>query len=260
MLRGLYTSALGMTTQQSRMDVVSNNIANVNTTGFKREAVASQSFASRLAQKIDDPTAPTSFLLDRMPIGLLSQGLFIDEVFTDFSNGPLRRTNNSLDLAIMGQGSFFTVQAPGENGEMQTLYTRDGAFTLGPNGMLLTMDGAQVMGLNGAITMPNGYIIINEQGSIFVNDVLVDTLRVVDIPNPESLRQARDTMFTATDATIENGFSGQVEQGFLEGSNVVPVREMVELITLSRAYEANSRMIQLQDETLGRAVNDIAKR
>lgn len=260
MIRGLFTSALGMTTQMQRMDVVSNNIANVDTTGFKRESVASQSFAERMAQRINDPAAieifPMLSLFRDTPIGPMSPGVFIDEVFTDFSNGHLQQTSNALDIALVGQG-FFSIDVDGEE-----MFTRDGFFTMASDGTLVTANGDLVLGLNGAIQLPNGTIVIDDAGSVFVNDLYIDTLRIVEFTNPQSLRQAGHNLFRTTAASeeAEAGFVGLVRQGFLEGSNVQAVREMVELISLSRAYEANSRILQMQDETLGRAVNEIARR
>ena len=262
MLRGLYTSALGMTTQMQRMDVTSNNIANVNTVGFKRDATASQAFTDRLAHRLDDPavTGVLRLLGRNTPMGIMSPGVFIDEVFTDFQTGGMRATGGPLDLALAGSG-FFAVNAQMPGGEYQEKFTRDGTFTLAADGTLVTMEGSRVQGIGGGdINIPIGTIVIDESGRIFSNDTYVDTIRMVDFENTESLRKTRGNYWTVTDETVMLGFTGRVEQGFLENSNVQAVREMVELVALSRAYEANARMVQIHDETLGRAVNEIARR
>jgi len=262
MLRGLYTSALGMTTQMQRMDVVSNNIANVNTTAFKRDSVAAQAFSDRLAHRINDPAVAGTLRLmsGSSPVGGLTQGVFIDEVFTDFSTGGVRETGGPLDLALSGSG-FFAINVTNNDGSEQEKFTRDGSFTLAADGTLVTSMGSRVQGQGGgSINIPIGVISVDENGRIFSNDAYVDTIRVVDFDNPESLRKTRGSYFTVTEETEMADFGGRIIQGFLENSNIQAVREMVELVALSRAYEANARMVQIHDETLGRAVNEIARR
>jgi len=262
MLRGLYTSALGMTTQMQRMDVVSNNIANVNTVGFKRDAVAAQAFSDRLGHRLDDPAVQGVLrLLGRTsPVGHLTQGVFIDEVFTDFAVGGLRETGSPLDVALTDPG-FFVFTVLNFDGSEQEKFSRDGAFTLASDGTLITMDGSRVQGQGGdSINVPVGIVTIDDGGRIFSNEVYVDTIRMVNFSNPESLRKTRGSYWVTTDESEMIEYTGRIEQGFLESSNVQVVREMVELIALSRAYEANARMVQIHDETLGRAVNEIARR
>lgn len=262
MLRGLYTSALGMTTQQQRMDVVSNNIANVNTTGFKRDAVAAQAFSDRFSYRLHDPAVAGVLRLfgNAHFTGLMHAGVFIDEVFTDFDSGGFRETGGPLDVALTDRG-FFAVTVTNADGSEQEKFQRDGAFTLAADGTLVTMTGSRVQGISGdTINIPIGIITIDDQGRIFSNNEFVDTLRIVDFSNPESLRKTRGNYWNVTPESVMVDYTGRVEQGFLENSNVNVVREMVELIALSRAYEANARMVQIHDETLGRAVNEIARR
>jgi flagellar basal-body rod protein FlgG len=256
MVRGLYTSALGMITQMQRMDVITNNIANVNTTGFKRDHVAAQSFSERLTKKIEDPAVLRLF--QNIPIGRLNQGVFIDEVYTDFTSGTLRETGGALDVALVSRG-FFCVSVNGAGGARE-LYTRDGSFSLGSDGLLVTRDGGRVLGQNGEIRLPNGEIAIDERGAITVNGEYIDTLRITDFEDARTLRKNGDNYYSTTADSRQAAFTGSVVQGFLENANVQTVKEMVELIALSRAYEANSKMIQTHDQTMGRAVNDIAGR
>ncbi|MCL1986677.1 MAG: flagellar hook-basal body protein [Firmicutes bacterium] len=262
MLRGLYTSALGMTTQMQRMDVVSNNLANVNTTSFKRDSVAAQAFSDRLGLRLNDPavTGIIRLMGSTGPVGALGQGVFIDEVFTDFETGGIHETGSPLDLAIIDNG-FFALTVTNQDGTQQEQFSRAGAFTLSSDGTLIDMMGAIVQNQGGApINVPVGTITIDQAGQIFVNEEYVDTIRIVNFENLESLRKTRGSYWTTTEESQMIDFTGTVQQGFLENSNVSPVREMVELIALSRAYEANSRLVQLHDETLGRAVNEIARR
>jgi flagellar basal-body rod protein FlgG len=190
-------------------------------------------------------------------IGKLNPGVFVDDVFTAFTQGALEQTGNSLDLALSGSG-FFVVNINGEE-----LFTRDGAFTM-LNGLLLTAEGGRVQGENGDINLPEGYITINEQGRIYVNGEYVDTLRITNFNRDglHSLRKMEDNFYRASETTAgsEIPFDGLIAQGFLEGSNVNIVEEMVQMIATSRAYDTNARMITIQDGTLQRAVNDIARR
>jgi len=254
MIRGIYTSALGMITNMQRLDVVSQNMANVNTTGFKRDHVVSHEFSDVLISRMNDPGLR---MFRSWPIGHVNPGVFIDDVFTAFTQGGLQQTGNTLDLALSGQG-FFTVSLNGEE-----YYTRDGAFTMS-NGFMLTQSGARVQGENGDIQLPDGYIVIDEQGRIYVNDEYVDTLKFANFTRDglHSLRKMHDNLYRASEFTPGEDipFEGLVLQGYLEGSNVNIVQEMVQMITISRSYETNARMITVQDGTLQKAVNEIARR
>jgi len=255
MVRGLYTSALGMITQMNRMDVVANNIANADTTGYKRDIAVTRSFSEELFRRLDDATD----IRPNPRIGPMTLGIFVDDIHTDYATGSFRTTNGNLDLAVSGAG-FFVVQATDANGNTIEKYTRDGAFTLAQDGSLMTKDGYRVMGENGPIVLPHGTIGIDESGFIYVNDQLTDRLRLVDFTNPTSLRKTGDNLWAATPESDFRNFSAKVMQGVLENSNVNSVKEMVEMITLSRVYEANSRLVMVHDNTLGKAVNEIARR
>ena len=252
MIRGLYTSALGMITRMQRMDVVSNNIANADTTSFKRDQVASQSFSEELMQRLNDPGL--RIFRPVVPVGYMSQGVFVDDVYTDFSSGALRQTFGSLDLSVNGQG-FFCVDVRGEE-----LYTRDGAFTLRNDGALVTKDGGLVQGQGGAIILPNGEINISARGDIYVNSEYIDTIKMTNFADTHRLRKERDNYYRPIPDTPTAAFEGQLIQGYLENSNVNSVKEMVEMISLSRAYETNARMVTIHNTIMGRAVNDIGRK
>lgn len=255
MVRGLYTSATGMLTQQRRMDVVANNLANVNTTGHKRDFVVVRSFSEELSHRINDD----SDWARSRPVGFYPLGLFIDDVYTDHSVGAFQVTGGALDLALTTQG-FFVINTVDEAGGAAERFTRAGSFTLGPDNVLMTKAGGRVQGESGDIVIPNGEINIDRNGFIYSNGELVDRLRLVDFTDTRSLRKVGDNLFATTPESVEAAFSGMVEQGYLERSNVNSVREMVEMITLQRIYDANSRLISVHDRTLGNAVNDIARR
>jgi flagellar basal-body rod protein FlgG len=250
MVRGLYTSAMGMITHMQRMDVITNNLSHVDTTGYKRDHVVSHAFSNEVMRRLNDPGLR---LFRDWPIGIVNPGVFVDTMFTDFSQGALRSTGNDLDLAISGQG-FFVVNVNGEE-----LFTRDGSFTIF-DGILMTADGGRVQGLNGDITLPSGLVTIGSNAQLYVNGEYIDTLRLTNFTDLNSLRKLQNNFFRTTEESEILGFDGQVLQGYLEASNVNSVREMVQIITLSRAYETNSRMITIQDQTLQQAVNNIARR
>lgn len=257
LVRGLYTGASGMTGEMVRSDVIANNLANVNTTGFKREHSVFRTFPEVLIRRINDAVvASPGGLIDLRPaVGVMGAGVLVDEIMTDHAQGPLRQTQNSLDLAIVGPG-FFVVQTPG--GER---LTRNGAFTVGPDGVICTAEGYPVLGQAGPIVIRGEQVLVDENGGVTVDGKPAGRFRVVSFPAPVGLTKLGDTLFAATpeagEAQPAGGF--RVEQGFLEMANVNVVSEMVNLIAVIRAYEANQKVVQAHDETLGRAVNSVAR-
>jgi flagellar basal-body rod protein FlgG len=247
-----------MSTQLKKMDVIANNIANVNTTGYKKDSIATQSFSEELMKRLNDPGPMPIPFRYAVPIGKVTSGVFLDTVFTNFASGSLVETGNALDLAMHGNG-FFTVSVSDAFGRQAEMYTRDGDFAL-LSGRLVTSDGSQVIGNNGPITIPEGDISIDEFGNIFSNGEFIDTLRIVDFEDRSTLRSAKNNKFETTVDSVFTAPEGRVRQGSLEGSNVVPAREMIELISINRTYEASQRAIMTIDTTLNRAVNDIGSR
>lgn len=255
MVRGLYTASNGMVTQQKKLDVISNNLANVNTTGFKKDGVIVESFDSVLTQKINDKSIPMN-----QTIGKMTLGCKVSQVYTDNSQGGVTITDDPYNVAILGNG-MFNVGIEDKEGNMQTRYTRDGSFTLTPDGTLMTKEGNYVLGQNGKIVLPQGSnnIRISENGTIFNNNVEIDKLVLTDFENPESLRKQGNNLYYQTEDTKTNPFEGKLMQGYVESSNVNTVREMVDMISVMRTYEANQKVIQTQDETLRKAVSEVGK-
>jgi len=240
------------------MDVISNNIANVNTNGFKRDRVITQSFSDVFMRRVNDPTIndPTRLpFRNSVPVGRYSLGTFVDDLSTDFSTGSFSTTGGTFDLDINGYG-FFAVNFRG-----QERYIRDGAFTLNQDRVLVTKDGHSVIGANGApITVPDGIVNISPSGEIFVDGELVNTMRLVDFENPAMLRNQGANLWNALEGANPMPFTGRVEQGVLELSNVNIVREMVEMIEITRTYEANQRMITVIDGTMQLAAQEIGRK
>lgn len=257
MVRGLYTSALGMITQMQNMDVVANNIANVDTTGYKTDVAVMQSFSEEMFKRLDDP------LYDKVwhsrNVGEGSLGVYVSSVHTFFDQGAFVHTEGTYDLALDSAG-FFAVNVTNQNGETVVRLTRDGSFVRRQDGVLITSEGNVVLGESGGeINVPDGEVIVAPNGALFVEGEFVDTIRTYNVTNPNTLRKAGDNLYDTTDETDLQPYTGQVAQGYLEKSNVNTVDEMVKMIVLSRVYDANARLIQTHDSTLSRAVSDIGK-
>ncbi len=249
MLRGLYTSYTGMLNEQYRMDIMSNSLANVNTVGFKKEGSTSQAYADVMAVKIKDwtetPNTPKK-------LGNMSLGVKIGETYTDFSQGSFRTTENTYDLAIGGKG-FFNIEFTNKAGETSTKYTRDGGFTITKDGYLVTKDGDYVLGENGRIQLSTtaGSTVFDRAGNIFQDDRLVASLKLSDFEDTNYLTHYGETMWDATEGAVEiEPEKAEVFQGFLEMSNASVVKEMVNMITISRQYESNQKMLTTFDDTL----------
>lgn len=255
MIRGLYTSGWSMLAIQKKMDVISNNLANVNTNGFKKDTVIYESFPDVLTHRINDTR---SSLNPSGVVGGMRLGSDVGEVFTYFTQGQLTSTGSKLDMAIEDADSaFFTVLVPDAGGNAEEYYTRDGAFIRGPGNVLVTRDGYAVQGQNGPIVLDDGDFSVEADGSIVQNGAVVDTLLIKEFTDTKTLRKYGENLLEKTDQTEEQPFSGTVQQGFLELSNVNIVREMVDMITVMRSYEANQKVLQAQDSTLDKAVNEV---
>lgn len=249
MLRGLYTSYTGMLNEQYRMDIMSNSLANVNTVGFKKEGSTSQAYSDVMAVKIKDwtetPNTPKK-------LGNMSLGVKIGETYTDFSQGSFRTTENTFDLAIGGKG-FFNIEFTNKAGETSTKYTRDGGFTITKDGYLVTKDGDYVLGENGRIQLSTtaGSTVFDRAGNIFQDDRLVASLKITDFEDTNYLTHYGETMWDAMEGAVEKEPENtEIFQGFLEMSNASVVKEMVNMITISRQYESNQKMLTTFDETL----------
>lgn len=254
MIRGLYTSASGLMAEMARTDVISNNLANINTSGFKKDRAIFRAFPEMNINRIDDPAVitPRDKIDPRPFIGVLGTGAVVDEISTDFSRGTIENTSNPLDLALSGDG-FFEVQTPAG-----VRFTRDGSFTRNEQGYLVTSEGYYVMGQNGPIQLSDSSdISINPRGDVFSGGNFVDRLAVVSFADLRLLSKEGDNLYSTTQQPIDS--NSEVIQGALEGSNVNPIGEMVDMIAAFRAYEANQKVVKANDDTLSKAVNDIAR-
>lgn len=261
MLRAFSTAATGMIAQQMMVDIIANNLANINTTGFKRSQI---DFQDLLYIKMREYGTEEASGINS-PGGLeVGSGVRAASNIKVFTAGEFQNTGRKLDIAITGDG-FLQVTLP--NGEQK--YTRDGALQINANGQLVTTTGYSI---EPAISVPTDAVSIDigKDGGVNVTDAagtssVVGTIQLVRFPNPSGLSSEGDNLLAQTEASGtpttgtagENGF-GTIQAGFLEKSNVQMVTELVNLITAQRAYEINSRAIRVGDDML-RTANGIVR-
>lgn len=250
MLKEFYTAAMGMLPQQTRLEVTANNLANANTTGFKRASVFERSLIDARAHfyevqgdaEQEDPP----------------HGSYID-----FSQGSFEQTHNPLDVAIDRKNGFFVVQ----DSEGNEYLSKNGHFKLSPEGRIVSMDGKVLMGESGPLTIRGDFFSdkeytndktsmsmkITENGEVLVNERSVGAVMIMDVENLNSLENVSNSDFIMTNNTIANVIPQEevlLRQGWLENSNVDIVREMVGMIELQRMFELGSKVIKTNDDTL----------
>ncbi len=256
MIRSLWIAKTGLDAQQTQLDVISNNLANVGTNGFKRQRAV---FEDLLYQTLRQPGAASS-QQSTIPSGLML-GTGVRPIATEhiFTQGSLQRTDNSLDIAISGQG-FFQIQMP----DGTLAYTRDGAFQMDSTGQLVTSSGYPV---SPAITIPSNAtsITISRDGIVSVllagsaTPTQLGNIQLASFVNPGGLQSAGENLFvetassgTPTPNTPGSNGTGLLNQAYVETSNVNVAEELVTMIQTQRAYELNSKAIQTSDSMLGR--------
>lgn len=258
MVRGLYTGYTGMLNQQYRLDTITNNLANATTTGYKREDTTARAFDDVLAVKVKDRSV--NYL--NQGIGKMSLGVKIGENYVDYSQGSLVGTENTYDLALEGNG-FFSISFTDKSGNETIKYTRDGSFTVDAEGTLRTKDGDYVLNDAGEqIILPTDTtdVVFDSLGNIYIDGEYTDTLGIADFEDYDYL--AKDTgenYFIAVDGAVPTEWTGKIHQGYKEASNINVISEMVEMIEIQRAYEANQRVIQTEDSLLEKSVNQIGR-
>ena len=345
MNRGLYISATSLLANQKKLEALSNNLANVNTTGFKKDMPLTETFPEKLLSKInagkvqprarreneityevngnvhrarvnngyfvistpmgDSYVRDIRFTIDdegylrtyyqdgrddlktdyenyitdgrgnRLQgqgnmeallrgavynppthvVGTMGPGIKFQKMVTDFTQGHVMETGGKYDLALNGAGFF---KIAGEDGNY---YTRDGSFIVDNQGRLTTLRGEVVQGINGPIYINGEDVFIDINGQVTVDGTIVGILDIVDLENREFLRKIGDNLYAMAEGVQpeEVPFEGEVLQGYLEGSNVNAINEMVEMITLLREYEAGQKAIRVQDEMLEKSSNEIGR-
>jgi flagellar basal-body rod protein FlgG len=240
----IYKAASGALLMQQRLDILSNNLANVSTSGYK---------ADRPEFRIPDTQSTQASDTAQPGLSPYSPPM---SYHIDFSSGPFSQTRNPLDVAIQGDG-FFEIQT--DNG---TQYTRKGNFSINDDGLLSTADGWPVMGQGGEITIESGRIDINTDGEVYVNGELADTLKIADFDKPYALTKTGDNQFVPADDTVavKEGDNYTISQGFLEASNVNAIRTMTEVIETMRVFETYQKVINASDDATAKTVNDVGRK
>jgi flagellar basal-body rod protein FlgG len=281
MIRGWYTGASGMQAQQRRLDAVANNLANVATDGYKKDVASFKAFPELLIRRLDDDGVYLHPFgsADAAPIiGKMGTGVELNELYTCFDQGALKETSSDFDFALDGRG-FFTVSTP--RGER---YTRNGSFVLGKEGYLETKEGFPVLGENGPIKVSANNFQVDKNGGVWINaayeegpeimisrekntwedPVLLDTFKLVEFELDRYLKKQGSSLYEESETSgpamvIAEGRRPMVLQGFNAASNVDPVIEMVQMIEVNRAYEANQKVIQAEESALGTLINQVMK-
>lgn len=235
MHKGIYIALSGATLKQTELDVISNNLANASTSGFKKDKVSFRDFLISRLNNISDVS-------DARVMSDLS-GLS-----TDLSEGSIVRTGNPLDIAIEGSG-FLSL----EGGR----YTRRGDLRLDRDGYLVTQRGIKVLGARGPIMIPGGSFDVGSSGEISSDGVLIDKLKVVDFKDAGGLRKAGEDLFIADGQGVTA--RADVKQGYIEKSNVEVVREMVRMITALREFESYQKLIQAFDDSIAKVLADVGR-
>lgn len=253
MLRGIYSSVSAMINLQEQQSVITNNIANINTSGYKEQTVMSKSFDEMILSNKDNyingvPKTQT--------LGGLSFGVSIDETATNYTQGTHVSTGNNTDFALDGNG-FFQVQDAKGN----TFFTRDGSFKVNTQGYLVTNAGYNVMGKNNItgniepIHIGNEKISVNTNNDININGVNKYSFNIVDFNNYKDLKKVGDNVYTGKNPIQAKNF--YVKQGYIEGSNVDYINSTTLLMENVREFEANQKVIQTIDSTLSKIANEI---
>jgi flagellar basal-body rod protein FlgG len=239
---------------QMRLDVLANNLANVNTAGFKADDVAFQvTHATEMTPGEAPDEAADGSATERFPDPNDLPSAIKLTGYTDFSAGPSRRTGNPLDIALQGNG-FFCIGTPGG-----IQYTRQGNFTLDQEGSLVTSDGHPVLGEGGSITIEGGQVDIDDQGVVTVDGNEIDRLRIVTFSSPNGLTKVGSSLFSTAGSgqAPQSAANVSVKQGYLENANVNAIRTMTDMIAEMRMVEAYQKIVQTADRTSSNAVNTL---
>jgi flagellar basal-body rod protein FlgG len=271
-----------MRAQQTRLDATANNLANVDVDGYKKDITTFKAFPELLLRRTEDDgvyAIPPFGSADVAPIiGKLGMGVEFNELYTDFQQGAAKESGSDLDMMLDGEG-FFAVETPyGER------YTRNGAFQLGKEGFLETKEGFPVLGEKGRLHVKENNFTVDKAGNVWINAeyaddpslmisradntwgeaVLLDTLRLEGFDNERFLEKQGSNLYKTNEVAgapdaLRGNNRPQVLQGFTEASNVNAVVEMVNMIEVNRAYEANQKVVQSGDSMLGTLINQYAR-
>ncbi|MCC2252311.1 MAG: flagellar hook-basal body protein [Bacillota bacterium] len=265
MLRGFYTAASGMIAQQRQQEAFSNNISNANTPGYKADQTSLRAFPEMLLNQMGGKEVPTSTSMHvpiQQPIGSLNTGVYVQETIPNFTQGDMRETGIATDLAIVNgelpdeAGSlFFTVQDT--DGEIR--YTRNGNFTVDGQGYLVTNQGFYVLDQSGEPIYTNGMeFSVTPDGLLQTPEQSVN-LGVAYATDANGLTKEGNGLYAGDAADLPPGVTFSIKQGFLERSNVDSLQSMTQMMESYRLFETNQRVLKAYDESMGKAVSEIAR-
>ena len=249
MIRGLYTAASSMNLLEKKTNIRSNNLANVNTNGFKKSEGITRSFSEMMLSRIEAGEADQE-------IGELSTGAYMERSFKDMSQGKFQRTDNALDFAVEGEGFFVIETAAGER------YSRDGNFTINADSELVTQSGNHVLDSEGERIqlIPDQDFRVSADGQITFNNGLQGAqIALVNFEDESELIQEGDNLYTAQAGAAAVESEAGIAQGYLEGSNVKIVEEMAKMIKTTRHYESNQKVISSIDQSLDKVINEVGR-
>lgn len=253
MLRGMYSSISAMINLQASQSVITNNMANINTNGFKAETLVSKSFDELVLSNRDNYVNGEG---KRQELGALNPGVRIDENVTNYEQGTLVSTDNDTDFGINGKG-FFTVEDSAGN----RFYTRDGAFKVNSEGYLVTTSGDKVLGINRSsnalepIYIGDEKISMDSRNNILLNSRTAYTFNIVDFEDYSTLNKVGQNLFKGSNEVLANNYS--VQNKIKETSNVDIIDATAALMSNMRAFEANQKVVQIMDSTLSKIANEI---
>ena len=255
MLRGLYTSVSSMLTLQSRQSIITNNLANINTTGYKEETLVEKSFDEVMLYNKDNYKSGEG---NKQILGSMSFGVRIDDTYTNYDQGINVSTDNNMDFAIEGSG-FFQV----EDGQNNIYYTRNGDFSIDAQGYLITGSGHYVLGKNNItdaterINVGNSNIYVSTDNKISIGDEYEYSFNIVDFESYDNLEKTGNGLYIGTNPIDATNFS--VKQGYLESSNVDSINSVTLLMETVKEFEANQKVVQSMDSILNKIANEIGR-
>lgn len=250
MIRGLYSSAAGMLVTQKLTETIGENLDNIRNPGYREEQNVVTAFPTLLLDRISSSGKGT----EKVPIGSMGTGVISDRVTMKIGAGLVEETDQPTDVALVSQGFFVVQTLAGER------YTRNGHFELDETNRLRTTAGNLVLGENGEIGPLSSNFTVEYDGTIKDNGQVVDRLRIVDIPGAALQREGKTTLYQTTQTPVAVARDSiQMRQGAIEESNVNVDDQMVKMVVAMRAYEANQKVLQIQDQTLEKAVNEVGR-
>lgn len=249
MLNGIYTATSGLMMAQKRVDVISNNLANVNTNGFKKDTPTFSQYLANATGNPDDMIRSSDY--NKM----INATTRLDNITTSHSMGFMQETGRTLDFAMTNPNAYFAVDTP-----FGIRFTRNGDFTVDSDGQLATQEGYKVLS---SLTQPNYINVpqngfsVAENGDIIVNNVVTDKIATGEFADQTNLQKIGNSLFAAIGTLPTDSADPGVQTGYLEGSNVNPISEMVSMIEANRDFETYQKVVQTIDDISNKAVNSV---